>query len=145
MSNSVSWDDESDRLSWHEVLDEEHRWLFRGVFLRSPEDNWLRDQDEIVPPRPDLVGWIYREQHRNGDTDTAYTSWSTYWETARMFGEEARSDTKAPGEVVVFRVRIDTLSNPGYHGREDEDEILIEGRVEGVEISTGREEEEEDE
>ena len=62
-----------------------------------------------------------------------------------MFGEEARSDTQARGEVVVFRVLIDTLTNRGYYGREDEDEILIEGRVEGVEISTGLEEEEENE
>jgi hypothetical protein len=60
-----------------------------------------------------------------------------------MFGEEARSDSRARGEVVVFRVRIDTLANHGYYGREDEDEILLAGRVEGVEIATGFEEEEE--
>lgn len=41
-----------------------------------------------------------------------------------MFGEEARSDTRARGAVVVFRVRIDTLTNHGFYGREDEDEIL---------------------
>jgi hypothetical protein len=104
----------------------------------------MRDEDEIVPPRPDRRGREWRQKHvALGDTDTAYTSWSINRETARMFGEEARSDTRARGEVVVFRVRIDTLTNRGYFGRDDEDEILIEGRVEGVETSTGLEEEEE--
>src|SRR5207249_10289161 len=54
--------------------------LFRGVFLRSPDQDWMRDEDEIVPPRPDLVGSRWRQQHRNGGTETAYTSWSTNWE-----------------------------------------------------------------
>jgi hypothetical protein len=103
----------------------------------------MRDEDEIVPLRPDRVGSDWRDVHRIGDTETAYTSWSTNWGTARMFGEEARDDDKVPGEVVVFRVRIDTLTNHGYYGRDGEDEILIEGRVEGVEDSTGLEEEEE--
>jgi hypothetical protein len=142
MSDRGSWDDQGDRVSWEDLLDEEHRWLFRGIFLRSPDQDWMRDEDEIVPPRPDRVGRHWRRVHVSGDTETAYTSWSTNWETARMFGEEARSDTRARGEVVVFRVRIDTLTNHGYHGHDDEDEILIEGRVEGVEISTGLEEEE---
>src|SRR6266702_1309877 len=107
----------SNRVSWNELLDEEYRWLFRGVFLRSPDQDWMRDEDEIVPPRPDRVGQDWRQKHANDDTDTAYTSWSTNWETARMFGEEARSDTQARGAVVVFRVRIDTLANRGYYGR----------------------------
>src|SRR5437660_257695 len=123
----------SDRVSWDALLDEERPWLFRGVFLRSPGEDWMRDEDEIVPPRPDRIGSEWRHKHRNGDTETAYTSWSTNWETARMFGEEARSDSRAPGQVVVFRVRIDTLTNRGYYGRDDEDEILIEGRLAGGE------------
>jgi hypothetical protein len=133
----------SDRVSWDDLLHDDFRWLFRGVFLRSPDEDWMRDEDEIVPPRPDRIGWDWRRKHVSGDTETAYTSWSTNWETARMFGEEACSDTRARGEVVVFRVRIDALTNRGYYGRDDEDEFLIEGRVEGVEISTGLEEEEE--
>ena len=44
--------------------------------------------------------------------------------------------------VVVFRLRIDALTNRSYYGRDDEDEILIEGTVENIEISTGLEEEE---
>ena len=132
----------SDRVSWDDLLDEDYCWLFRGVFLRSPDDNWMRDEDEIVPLRPDHVGLHWRQEHRKGYTETAYTSWSTYWETARMYGEEARDDAQAPGEVVVFRVQIDTLTNRGYYGRDNEDEILIEGRVDGVEISPGLEEEE---
>jgi hypothetical protein len=135
----------SDRVSIDDLLTEGFRWLFRGVFLRSPEDAWMRDVDEIVPLRPDRIGWDWRHKHRNDDTETAYTSWSTNWETARMFGEEARSDSHAQGEVVVFRVRIDALSNRAYFGRDDEDEILIEGIVEGVDISIGLEEEEENE
>ncbi len=59
--------------------------------------------------------------------------------------EEARTGARVRGEVVVFRVRIDTLTSRGYYGRDDEDEILLEGSVEDVEISTGLEEEEEDE
>ncbi len=133
----------SDRISWHELLEEGHRWLFRGVFLCSPEDDWLRDLDEIVPPRRDRVGPEWRDMHRRGGTDTGYTSWSMNWETARMFGEESRDDAQAPGEVVVFRVRIDALTNRAFFGRDDEDEILIEGTVEGVELSTGLEDEEE--
>jgi hypothetical protein len=145
LSDRAERDDESDRVEWDDCLEEDHRWLFRGVFLRSPDDDWMRDENEIVPPRPDRVGRRWRHQHINGDTDTAYTSWSTNWETARMFGEEARTGVRVRGEVVVFRVRIDTLTNRGYFGREDEDEILIEGSVEDVEISTGLEEEEENE
>lgn len=132
----------SDRVS-DEILDE-HKWLFRGVFLRSPDDDWMRDQDEIFPPRPDRVGWECRQSHRNGDTETGYTSWSTNWDTAWMFAEEAQTDSRAPGEVVIFRVRVDTLTNRTYYGRDDEDEILIEGTVEDVEISTGLEDEEEE-
>jgi hypothetical protein len=101
----------------------------------------MRDDDQVFPPRPDLVGRHWRQNHCNGDTNTAYTSWSTDRETARMFGEEAQSDIIAPGEVVVFRVRIETLINKVYRGREDEYEVLIEGTVEDVEVSTGLEEE----
>jgi hypothetical protein len=119
-----------------------HLWLFRGYFLRSPDQDWMRDEDEMVPPRPDRVGPEWRREHVYGNTETAYTSWSTNWEIARMFAQEARSDMQAPGEVVVFRVRIDTLTNRGYRGRDDEDEVLIEGTVQNVEISTGLEEEE---
>ncbi len=144
MSDQVERDDENDRVEWDDCL-EQHRWLFGGVFLRSPDDDWMRDENEIVPPRPDPVGWHWRHQHINGNTDTAYTSWSTNWETAHMFGEEARTDARVRGEVVIFRVRIDALTNRVYHGRDDEDEILIEGSVEDVEISTGLEEEEENE
>src|SRR5262249_43823427 len=133
------------RVEWGDLIEEEHHWLFRGVFLRSPEDDWMRDEDEVVPPRLDLVGRYWRREHVRGNTETAYTSWSTNWETARMFAEEGRSDTRTGGEVVVFRVRIETLTNRGYFGRGDEDEILIEGRVDDVEISTGLEEEEENE
>jgi hypothetical protein len=118
-----------------------------GFFAESscvfPDDDWMRDEGEIVPPRPDRVGRDWRDQHRSGGTETAYTSWSTNWETARMFAEEARDDAQVPGEVVVFRVRIDTLTNRGYYGCANEDEILLEGTVAGVEISTGHEEEEE--
>jgi hypothetical protein len=144
LSDRVERDDESDRVEWDDCLEAEHRWLFRGVFLRSPDDDWMRDENEIVPPRPDRVGWHWRRQHIHGDTDTAYTSWSTNWETAHMFGEEARTDFRVRGEAVVFRARIDT-TNRGYYGRDDEDEILIEGSVEDVEISTGLEDEEENE
>jgi hypothetical protein len=134
-----------DPVSWDDFLNEEQHWLFRGVFLRSPEDDWMRDLDEIVPPRLDRVGSEWREQHRNGNTETAYTSWSTDWDIARMFAEEARDDAQDAGEVVVYRVRVDSLTNRGYRGRDDESEILTEGTVEGVERSTGHEEEEDNE
>jgi hypothetical protein len=143
MSDRASSDDGSGSVVWDDLLDEGFCWLFRGVFLRSPDDDWMRYEDEIVPPRPDRRGPYWRQQHVKDDTETAYTSWSTNRDTAQMFGEEARTDARGRGGVVVFRVRIDTLTNRGYYGREDEDEILIEGRVEGVELSTGREEEEE--
>ncbi len=131
----------SDEVSRQYLIEQESRWLFRGVFLRSPDDDWLRYEDEIVPLRPDRVGPEWRDNHRNDDTETAYTSWSTHWETARLFGDEARDDASMPGVVVVFRVQIHTLTNRVYFGRADEDEYLIEGRVCGVEISTGLEEE----
>jgi hypothetical protein len=125
-----------------DLLEEGHEWLFRGMFLRSPDDLWMKDQDYIEPREPSNRGRVWRERHSKlDDTQTAYTAWSTKRDTAQMFGEEACDNADASGEVVVFRVRVESLTNRCFRsGFENEDEVLIEGAVEDIEPSDGFEE-----
>lgn len=124
---------DDDEVLPEDLLEDEHEWLYRGMFLES-SDLW-RKWEECIEPR-DLTkrGRICRDQHsRNDDTETAYTSWSTERDKAQEFGEEARSKATGEGEVVVFKVPVRTLANRCFHGYyEDESEILIEGTVEDV-------------
>ena len=80
-----------------------------------------------------------------GDTNTGYTSWTRDRYTAVYFGEKGRDDSSAPGEVAVYRVRVDSLVNRIFSVQDYEEEILIEGAVEDVEISDGSEEDDADE
>ena len=136
---------DDDEVFPEDLLEEGYEWLFRGMFLRSPNDLWMKDRDSIEPREPFNRGRNWRERHsRLDDTETAYTAWSTNWDTAQMFGEEARDEADASGEVVVFKVCIESLTNRCFRcGFEDEDEVLIEGTVEDIELSDGLEEEKE--
>lgn len=136
---------DDDEIFPEDLLEEDYKWLFRGMFLRSPNDLWMKDQDSIEPREPFNRGRNWREGHsKHDDTETSYTAWSTKRDTAEMFGEEARDNANAPGEVVVFKVWVESLTNRCFRcGFENEDEVLIEGTVEDVELSDGLEEEEE--
>jgi hypothetical protein len=129
-----------------ELLDEDFRWLFRGMFLRSPDDLWMKGEETVEPQDRTKKGRYFRDQHtKNGLTDSAYTSWTTIRDTAQMFAEEARDDADGRGEVVVFKVWIPSLTNRCFRGSfENENEILIEGTVEDVVISYDDEEDEHD-
>lgn len=64
-----------------------------------------------------------------------------------MEAAEATSDEQTlSGQIVVFRVRVSGLSRKRIvSGREDEDEYLIQGRIEEVSISSSEVEDEEEE
>ncbi len=65
---------------------------------------------------------------------------------AQLFAEESSDDLNLSGQVVIFRVRVDSLSlDQVFQGREDEDEYLIQGTVEEVSLSEGYEDDEESE
>jgi len=104
----------------------------------------VRSMGEARPPRPDRVGEVWREFHVHGATETGYTSWTTdrtIAEDAACFSSEAPGLT---GDIVIFRVRVDSVAEQRiFPGLEDEAEYLIEGTVEGVSISTGEADEEE--
>lgn len=113
-------------------------WLFRGVPFESWEVEDVAATGEITPPRPDRRGEDCRYEHVNGGwTDTAYTSWSIERSTAMAAAESKIDRSRLSGRVVVFRVRFSSISEDRlYRGRDDEDEYLIEGTVESVEISS---------
>jgi hypothetical protein len=96
----------------------------------------VRATGEIEPRRPDLRGEYYRRSHSMlGDTETAYTSWSESGSTAVLFAEATSDQEELSGKIVVFRVRVDHLEESKvFEGRADEDEYLIEGTVENVEL-----------
>ena len=96
-----------------------------------------------------------------GYTDSGYTSWSTERSIAEEFGHEATEDADADaeqgyhdeedaehdaewrGRVVILRVRIADVLDQMEPGEEREDEWRLRGRVEGVEVCEGDEDDEE--
>jgi hypothetical protein len=121
------------------------KWLYRGVPRESSEVMDVEAIGEVRPPRPERVGEIWRNYHVHGNTETGYTSWTT----DRSIAEDAgRFSSEAPGlsgEVVIFRVAANSIPEARvFPGLEDEAEVLIEGTVEGVSISTGEEEEDDE-
>jgi hypothetical protein len=116
---------------------EEFTWLYRGVPIESDEIQEVLIFGELTPPRADRTGEKWRQLHLAGETNTAYTSWtidrSIAIDAATAMSEEERLST----EIRVLRVRIDSLDEERlFFGRDDEDEYLIEGRVENVGFST---------
>lgn len=123
-------------------LPEDCTWLYRGVPAESAEVAEVAHFEKIRPPRPDRTGDQWRRWHSAGMTETAYTSWTTNRSLAE---DAARAGTQElSGQIRIFRVRIDTL-NPEqlYEGRADEDEYLVEGTVEDVELCKHSTDEEE--
>lgn len=111
-------------------------WLYRGVPAESPEVQDVRATGEISPPRPDLRSEWHRQQHLLGFTDTAYTSWSAERSIAEYMARLTIEQEGLRGGVIVFRVRVETIDVARlFPGCDDEQEWLIEGRVEGVELS----------
>jgi hypothetical protein len=120
------------------------RWLDRGVPKESPEVADVYAFGEIRPPRPDRVGEYYLANHLAGDTASGYTSWTTNRDIAIAAAEDACDSSRLSGQIIIFRVKIASLAHDRlYHGRDDEDEWLIEGTVEWVTISESEIEEEE--
>jgi hypothetical protein len=63
---------------------------------------------------------------------------------AEAAGEASSDDYNLSGRIVIFRVRLASISHDRiFLGLEDEDEVLIEGTVEDVSISTSHADEEE--
>ncbi len=80
----------------------------------------------------------------HGNTETGYTSWTTDRSIAEAAAEESNNNFNLSGLVVIFRVLVASLSSESiFAGREDEDEYLLEGTVEGVSISESPADEEE--
>ena len=79
-----------------------------------------------------------------GYTDTAYTSWSAERSIAETMASLTIEQEGLGGGVVIFRVRAATIDFARlFPGCDDEQEWLIEGRVEGVELSELEDEESE--
>ena len=123
----------------------EYKWLYRGVPEESPEKWDVEANGEVYPQRPDRTGEMWRATHQAGDTQTAYTSWSTDRDIVQAAGESSRDEAGLGCGVIIFKVRITKwLRHRIYPGREDEEEYLIEGTVEGVMASSDASEEEDD-
>jgi hypothetical protein len=135
-------------------------WLYSGVPARSEQARTARAYGEVCPPRPGLAGEDAEYEHTvGGYTDTGYTSWSTERWIAEEFGLEATEDADAErgyhdeedaeedavwrGKVVILRVRIADVFDQLEPGEEREDEWRLRGRVEGVEVCEGDEDDEE--
>jgi hypothetical protein len=116
---------------------EEHTWLYRGVPAESPEVGLVKVYGAVAPRRPGLVGEYARYCHSiNEMTDTGYTSWTTNRDIAEELGRFTSDEAALSGIVVIFRVRISTIERDRvFEGQEREDEYLIEGTVEDVEVS----------
>lgn len=127
--------------SLHEVT-----WLWRGVPAESDEVEDVRNCGEINPPEPNRTGERWRHLHVSGMTETAYTSWTTDRTLAVAAASSCSfDDGELTGQVVILRVRVRALDlERVFEGREDEDEYLIEGLVEGVEFSEDATDEEDD-
>jgi hypothetical protein len=111
-------------------------WLFRGVPSKSPEVEDVLAINEVRPPRPERTGEFWRYLHSEGDTETAYTSWTSDRSLAEAAAEHICDTYNLSGGVVIFRVPVRSISQERiYPAREDEDEWLIEGTVEDVIIS----------
>lgn len=123
---------------------EEATWLYRGVPVESSEVADVNACGEIRPPRPERIGEYWQHVQMCGDTETGYTSWSADRDIAEAAAQDASDNFNLSGRIVIFRVCVDSLSEERmFPGREDEDEILIEGTVEDVAISKSAADEEE--
>lgn len=43
---------DDDEIFSEDLLEEGYKWLFRAMFLRSPNDLWMKDRDSIEPREP---------------------------------------------------------------------------------------------
>lgn len=113
-------------------------WLYRGVPKESPEVKVVIACGEVRPPRPDLAGPEWLEQHIwGGATDTAYTSWTSDKSFAVAAAEAMSEDCGLSGQVRIFRVSVASIEEERFvEGREDESEWLIQGIVEDVSVTT---------
>jgi hypothetical protein len=129
-----------------DLLDEGHKWLYRGVPAESEEVSSVESDGEVNPPRPDRTGEHWRQRHTMlDDTETAYTSWTTDRSIAEAASSSISEQEDLSGQIRILRVRIDSLTVAQvFEGRNDEDEYLIEGTVEGVAFSDDPSAEEED-
>ena len=115
---------------------EEHTWLYRGVPADAGEVIDVETSGEVTPPRPDRTGEHWRQLHMAGETNTAYTSWTTDRSIAEDAASSMCDEEGLPGGIRILRVRIDSLCDDRlFAGRDDEYEYLIEGRVEEVTFS----------
>lgn len=123
----------------------DHIWLYRGVPVESTEVVDVESFGEINPPRPDRIGELWRLYHSAGMTETGYTSWSVDRAIAEAAAQASSDDPHLSGRIRIFRVRIEYLdAERVFEGRADEDEYLIEGTVENVEVSGDEADEEDD-
>lgn len=110
----------------------------------SPEVDDVRAIGEVRPQPPDRIGEIWQDYHAAGiTTETAYTSWTSERSVAVDAATDMCEQQSLRGEIVIFRVQFRDVADRCVPGRDDESEYLIEGTVEGVEVSSDEIEDEE--
>jgi len=122
---------------------EDFTWLYRGVPEESPESKDVESSGEVSPACPNYVGEDYRRWHMAGFTDSGYTSWTTDRTIAEAAAESSSNLPQLSGRIRIFKVRISSLDRKRvFPGRGDEEEFLIEGTIENVELSSDTDEDE---
>jgi hypothetical protein len=117
--------------------------LYRGVPGDSPEVQQVLATGEVLPRNPSRWQAEWRQAHSAGNTDTAFTSWTSQRSIAVNAAEEVCTTEELECGVVVFRVLLANLPDSQiFPGRPDEDEYLLWGVIENVEISTADSDEE---
>lgn len=124
---------------------EDCRWLYRGVPAESREVADVEYNEEVTPPRRDLVGEYWRAAHIERFTNTGYTSWTTDRSFAEEAARECSIEAGLSGHIRIFRIPTrDLESERIYEGRADEYEYLLEGTVENVRFSETEADDEDD-
>jgi hypothetical protein len=108
--------------------------LYRGVASQSPHHREALNFGTCTPKGRD-TGHGIPGRHSGGDTNSAFTSWTTARSVAEGY---ARSSPQGAGVVLEIEFASKVAPKNTYHyvgERLGEDEYLIEGVISGVRVT----------